>query len=157
MYIAVLSVKFDGVDRIPPGRNAFDISPDWSISDSRQGRCWTKSACAEDCNGNSWRIRLCRDRLPNNGSDEAMIFFVLEKEELEDSSSNATKFTIILRDTNGSVVKESTIESSRISFNCKGFVEQHQVLDKGNNILVGGALHIDLVIQPEQKVSCSCV
>ena len=157
MYIAVLSFKFDGVDKLPPGRNAFDISPDWSISDSRQGRCWTKSAWAEDCNRNSWRIRLCRDHLPNNDSDEAMISFVLDKEEQEDSSSGATKFAIVLRDANGSVVKESTIESSRISFNCKGFVEQQLVLDKENNILVGGALHIDLVIQPEQKVSCSCV
>eukprot|EP00579_Thalassiosira_antarctica_P003264 CAMPEP_0201903904 /NCGR_PEP_ID=MMETSP0902-20130614/55721_1 /ASSEMBLY_ACC=CAM_ASM_000551 /TAXON_ID=420261 /ORGANISM="Thalassiosira antarctica, Strain CCMP982" /LENGTH=445 /DNA_ID=CAMNT_0048437973 /DNA_START=300 /DNA_END=1637 /DNA_ORIENTATION=+ len=157
MYIAVLSFKFDGVDNLPPGRNAFNISPDWSISAPGRGRCWTKSAWAEDRNGNSWRIRLCRDHLPGNGSDEAMISFVLDKEEQEDSSSGATKFAIVLRDANGSVVKESTIESSHISLHCKGFVEQQFVLDNDNNILVGGALHIDLVIQPEQQVSRSCV
>jgi len=86
-----------------------------------------------------------------------MISFVLDKEEQEDSSSGATKFAIVLRDANGSVVKESTIESSHISLHCKGFVEQQFVLDNDNNILVGGALHIDLVIQPEQQVSRSCV
>ena len=62
------------------------------------------------------KVRLCQDPLPYIGSDEAMVSFVLDKEEQEDSSSVATKFTIILRDANGSVVKESTIKSSHIFF-----------------------------------------
>jgi len=147
MYISVLSFKFGGFES-----RKVDVSPDRTSSASGPQRCWTKSAWAEDCNGSSWRLRL--SHLPDRDIDEeAMVSFVVDKEELEDGSPGAkTKFSIILRDADGSAAIERAVESSHISFDCKNFIERHWVLDRRNNILIGGALYVDLVVQPELKV-----
>lgn len=87
------------------------------------------------------------------GSNQPMISFKLDKEEAEGAiSSGRVKFTIILRDANGSSVKESTIESSDISFDCKDFIEQNKLLCRENNIILRGGLHVDLLIEPEHDV-----
>lgn len=118
---------------------------------------WTEGAWATDPFGTLWRIGLRLDDHTDDSS-EAMISIVIDKEEQQDVKEKvgATTFTIILRDANQSVVKEITLESSDISFVCKGFIERSRVLEKDNNILVGGGfLHFDLVIQPKISVKFS--
>lgn len=161
-YVSKLSFKYDGFeDKILLSNNfrrgALTASPDWVVGgEAHSSNAWTKGSWATDASGNSWRLCVRFDACAE-GIEGSTLTLKVDKEEEEDRNDGTSLFTFILRGADGSAVKESQMKSSKISFKCTDFVALRRFLDKDNGILARGALHIDLVIQPELKVNLPSV
>ena len=163
MNISVLSFKFNGFRQIPLGREGLYVSPDQVIHAS--GSHWTNDAWAKGIDDTAWRLALCPDHAASDGG-EVMLSCRVDKEESDtgdeieiDTHSEAAVFTIILRDADGSSYHEISVECSDDRFYVKRFVERRVVVKEENNILgrANGSLHVDLIIQPKQRVAYSQV
>ena len=162
MNISVVSFKFTDFRQIPLGRGLY-VSPDQVIHAS--GRRWTNDAWAK-VDETAWRLALCPDDHADSNGGEVKLSFRVDKEESDtgdeieiDTQSEASIFTVILRDASESVYREVSVESSDDRFYVKRFVERCVVVKEENNILRGanGSLHVDLIIQPKPLVTYSQV
>ena len=119
-----------------------------------KGDC-IESQTIEDCHGNNWRLSL----YPRGGTDslEDKIRISLFNGGTNEVSARAT---FIVRDANGKVYADRIL-SKVVIFECNTFgwgidntIKRSDILDKEKNILVNGALHVDvhIEIQPDSVV-----
>ena len=117
---------------------------------------YKESQTIKDCHGNSWVLKIY-PRGSNKSVDDNMIALALYYGGTNEVSARAT---FIVRDASGKAYADRmmnvhTFQCSGNSGRGKDAIKRSDILNEENNILVDGALHVDvhIQIQPDSLVA----